>query len=262
MNICINSFLPLRAEPDSGAEMVSQLVFGDRFRILENRDSWNRVERSFDKYQGWIGDLGFVSVEPEMLIDQEQVFFDGEFIPVFIEKEGYKTWIRLSKGAVWPFKTLPEPQIPFNLGNGISVEVQSGCISPIKSFSRSAVIETAFGFLGVPYLWGGNTTFGFDCSGLVQTVFRLCGYAMPRDAKDQQKIGISVSLDKAQPGDLVFFHSGNPEKITHVGILISEDIVLHASGFVKQNQLRPEGLYDPIKGNISHYLHSINTCFQ
>jgi hypothetical protein len=98
-------------------------------------------------------------------------------------------------------------------------------------YLRGELVKTAETFIGVPYLWGGNSAeTGFDCSGLTMTVYQLNGLDLPRHSGDQFETGTPVALDELQPGDLVFFHTRGNEKISHVGIFVGEGAFIHAAG--------------------------------
>ncbi|MBK7084827.1 MAG: C40 family peptidase [Flavobacteriales bacterium] len=112
-------------------------------------------------------------------------------------------------------------------------------------------------FLGAPYLWGGRTPTGVDCSGLTQMLFMLMGIYLPRDAYQQAEEGDPVELvDLAEPGDLAFFDNAEG-RITHVGIVLPERRILHASGRVRIDALDQEGIFDAEQGKYSHKLRLV-----
>ncbi|CAE7211497.1 unnamed protein product [Symbiodinium sp. CCMP2456] len=114
-----------------------------------------------------------------------------------------------------------------------------------KKYSRKELIEVAFQYMNAPYLWGGRSPFGIDCSGFTQMVYRLCGHALPRDAKDQAQLGYALSfIEESEPGDLAFFDN-QEGLITHVGIILENNYIIHASGKVRLDRLDQTGIFNP-----------------
>jgi cell wall-associated NlpC family hydrolase len=119
------------------------------------------------------------------------------------------------------------------------------------------LIDTAFLYLNSPYLWGGRTPFGIDCSGYSQIVYRMCGVDLPRDASQQAEVGDRLSfIEEATPGDLAFFDN-NEGRITHVGILLGDNKIIHASGKVRVDRIDHQGIFNDEMHDYSHHLRLI-----
>ena len=184
------------------SEVVTQGFESEEVVILDTHNNWSKVEQ-WDGYRGWINHfyLGEIS---DRYKGYEPYYHNG-----FRLDESDEAW--------WERSFIDSDAL------------------------RDSVIEDCKRFLGVPYKWGGKTPFGFDCSGLVQTVFRINGILMPRDSKDQHKVvkesKIELSIN-AKSGDLLFFKED--EKICHVAIYNKDMKFIHSSGKVKENSLVEE----------------------
>ncbi len=244
--ICTNIFIPLRSAPSHRSEMVSQLLFGERFQIIDSAASWLKIETLFDLYTGWIDSL----------------------------HRGYEAWDEVSTGIITgnhlvclkednTLLTLSPGSEIFGLSDGFSGfaigdkkytvrDPQASLLTP-----HSSLTETALQFLNVPYLWGGRTSGGIDCSGLVQVVCKIHGIKIPRDAARQAELGTIVSFfTEAQPGDLIFF-SGETENISHTGIFLGQGKIIHASGSVRIDRVDHQGIWREDAGRYTHRLRII-----
>ncbi|TCI84678.1 C40 family peptidase [Tenacibaculum sp. M341] len=248
--ICNLSIVPLRLLPTDTSEMVNQIIFGEHFTILEKDKKWSKIKLAFDGYEGYIDNKQYEEI-PESLymqIEDQPKVFAGELIDFIHDKENNLTTIPL--GA----------RLPFYKDNQFSINANSyiyeGRINN-KKLSKQSIIEIAFLFLNVPYLWGGKTPFGIDCSGFTQTVYKLCGYNLLRDAKEQATQGEVLSfIEESEPGDLAFFDNeeGN---ITHVGIVMNDYNIIHAHGKVRIDKLDHSGIYNTDTLKHSHKLRMI-----
>ena len=228
----IFSVIPLRKGSSHQSEMVSQILFGEIFEILDKQSDWSHVRLHADGYTGWIQDMQVYPISQETYLNLQTT----SILPIekFIE---YNTRsIFLPKGShIWGKTTAAFlGQFHFQLDN----------IFP--SHHNQNVWQTAESFLYAPYLWGGKTIFGIDCSGLVQVSFSIHGIQLPRDAYQQAVLGLDSDIYTCEPGDLAFFKNQDG-KITHVGIIYSRenhDIkIIHSSSFVRIDYLDEQGIY-------------------
>ncbi len=241
--ICNLSVVPLRAEASDVSEMVTQLLYGEHFKILEIRKKWSRIRLAFDNYEGWIDNKQYINIAEEDYSDFEKREF------------------RLSSDLV-DFVTDPNNQLfSVCLGSNISASeylkhhFEGKFVSEI--FPKEHLIETALLYLNTPYLWGGKTPFGIDCSGFTQMVYKLNGYRLLRDASQQATQGEALSfIEESEPGDLAFFDN-DEGKITHVGIIMKDNYIIHAHGKVRIDRLDHSGIFNYEVRNHTHKLRVI-----
>ncbi len=225
---CLLSFIPMRAEASDRSEQVSQLIFGETYEVLEENEKWYFIETSFDLYQGWI--------------DKKQ------FAPQVFEVDTLRVFAFPS--ALTPFEN---KQILMPLGAFVPEDF------PHQIFSLDDALALFKTYIGVPYVWGGKTNFGYDCSGFTQNFFKTLGYSLKRDAYQQAAEGAEVILlSEAKTGDLAFFDNAEG-RITHVGIVLENDgsyEILHASGELRIDILDHQGINKKSEG-YSHNLRLI-----
>ncbi|WBX75818.1 C40 family peptidase [Tenacibaculum ovolyticum] len=248
--ICNLSIVPLRLEPTDTSEMVNQVVFGEPFKILEKAKKWSKIRLSFDNYEGFIDNKQYEEITEEVYISlsEENKSYAGELIDFITDSNHNLTTIPL--GA----------RLPFFKNKNININTTSyfyeGKVCAEK-LSKSAIIDTSFLFLNVPYLWGGKSPFGIDCSGFTQTVYKLCGYNLLRDAKQQATQGEVLSfIEESEPGDLAFFDNEDG-LITHVGIIMNDYNIIHAHGKVRIDKLDHSGIYNVDTNKHTHKLRVI-----
>jgi len=240
---CNVSVAPLRKDADDRSEIISQLLFGESCLILNNKENWSNIRCTIDGYEAWI-DTKQITETSKQLESQHTVF---ELVHSYVFKDFH---IPILLGSSLPnfdglnFKIENQKY----LFQGISLENNLSNLENIK--------KIALKYLHAPYLWGGRSPFGIDCSGLTQMVYKFLNINLPRDAYQQAKIGKNVGfLEESKIGDLAFF--GKEEKITHVGIIIGKNEIIHASGKVRIDTIDHLGIYNNETNKYTHKLKII-----
>ncbi|NLO70542.1 MAG: C40 family peptidase [Porphyromonadaceae bacterium] len=247
-----NPLIPLRAEENERSEMVSQLLFGQQIEILETTEKWYFVKNLSDNYEGWITKSSinskFFTTQPADTSD-----FSAAKTPLLVcFKTSSVEKIIIPGGSMLP----PVSREQFELAGEI---YQIAQLEPVytKNDNGQLVVELTQQYTTAPYLWGGKSVLGIDCSGLVQVVFSMLGIFLPRDASQQVEVGTTVDfLSEARPGDLAFF-ANSEGQIIHVGILINSHQIIHASGSVKKEIIDSQGIISSQTGEYSHTLRVI-----
>ena len=235
--ICHLSIIPVRKNSTSKSELVSQLIYGELFKVIEKKEKWFYIESIDDKYSGWINHSQFKEI-------LEQDF-----------KKVKKTKSKLLNNISSEIET-ENGNMSITIGSKISSAFILNHKLKQKEYSKNSIIKNSLKFLNSPYLWGGRTPYGIDCSGFSQQVYKLNGFQLARDASQQALQGKEVKLEKAKPGDLAFF---GDKKITHVGIIMDSNKIIHAFGCVRIDYLNEKGIINSISKKITHYLKKINT---
>jgi hypothetical protein len=246
--ICNLAIVPVRAEASDKSEQVSQLLFGEHFKIIEMTAKWAQVELAYDNYNGWIDAKQFQAITEEQytILNNTPVVLNADFVEYITATNNQLTSITL--GASLSFLDNEE------------INSQKYCFEGIKVCGekpKSEIVKTAFMYLNAPYLWGGKTPFGIDCSGFTQMVYKLNGYKLLRDASQQASQGEALSfIEESEPGDLAFFDNeeGN---IIHVGIMMENNYIIHASGQVRIDRLDHLGIYNADTNRHTHKLRVI-----
>ena len=241
--LCYLSVVPVRLEPSDTSELVSQVLYRDFFKVLEHRKVWSRIRLSFDEYEGWIDNKQF------------------QFIEELAYKELEKETPILSTDLVDFISDKNNQLHPIILGsnlNGLQFLKHNFEGSKSKGkLDKSNIVNTSLLYLNTPYLWGGKTPFGIDCSGFTQMVYRLNGFNILRDASQQASQGDALSfIEESSPGDLAFFDN-NEGDITHVGIIMENHRIIHAHGKVRIDLLDHSGIYNVDTQNHTHKLRVI-----
>jgi hypothetical protein len=269
--ICLQPYIPIRSSASEAAEMVNQLIFGDTFRILEEVPRWYRIIRDYDDYEGWV-DWKTVS----FLSDQDYLKYNMQASTALLLRQPYNVISRNTAGQSvslhlsWGSRifNLDDMGISFHM-QGIRFDVPNMTyVNPVNatSMSRTAcakyLIQQAQMLVNVPYLWGGCTAFGFDCSGFTQTLYRFINIRMPRNASQQALLGEEVKYEERACGDLAFFNHGEADgHISHVGVCDDQGRILHCSASLHYDEFRPEGIWSTERNELTHSLVIIKRYF-
>lgn len=230
--ICNVTVAPVRAESSDKAEIVTEMLFGESADILEVNKNWTRIKMHYDGYEGWIDTKQVKPVTDEELAKRKVTVVTEDFSSVLMN-DG---------------KTL------LSMGS----EVEFPVVASRRSHDlRESIALAAKEFLNVPYLWGGKSFFAVDCSGFTQLVYKIHDIKLPRDTYQQAEVGEPLTfVEESQPGDLAFFE--NPEgKIIHVGIMLDNQKIIHASGKVRIDILDSTGIFNKEMNKHTHKLRVI-----
>ncbi|MFD2551031.1 NlpC/P60 family protein [Bizionia sediminis] len=241
--ICNLSIVPLRAEPNDQSELVSQVLYGDYFKVLEKRKFWSKIRLGFDRYEGWIDNKQYLEIAEQdyQSLHQETPILSSDLVEFITD----------SSNQLYP--------IPLGAClNGLDIMQHAHDGNAVSQvFAKHHILETAFSYINAPYLWGGKTPFGIDCSGFTQMVYKLNGYKLFRDASQQATQGEALSfIEESDPGDLAFFDNDEGQ-IVHVGIIMPDNFIIHAHGKVRIDRLDHSGIYNVDKRMHTHKLRVI-----
>ena len=238
----------MRKEDSHRSEMVNQLLFGETMSLLEQKGEWLRVRTLYDDYEGWLTQHLVTPVTETVALAEPFYVASSLVNPVTLPDQ----LINLPMGSFLTgydeeTRLLWDPDYKYH---GTFRDIR-------KPFASDLLRKTIHAWINAPYLWGGKTFMGVDCSGFVQTVFKLLGKKLPRDAYQQALTGTAISnLGEAAEGDLCFFNN-EEGRIVHVGILLSQQQVIHAAGKVRVDRIDPGGIINIDHGKRTHTLHSI-----
>ena len=238
LGICNLSIVPVRIEDSDKSEMINQLIYGDIIEILEEKEKWVKIKSVFDDYIGWIDKKQYFKIDDNITVDLKNPVYCIDLVE-FIENNNNE------------LVTIP-------IGSDISNISLMNHKFDGKTISgknnRNSIVNTALSFLNSPYLWGGKTPFGIDCSGFTQMVYKINGYKLSRDAKDQANQGETLSfIEESEAGDLAFFNNDQGD-IIHVGIILQNNHIIHASGKVRIDRIDHSGIYN---NDLNKHTHSL-----
>jgi len=248
--ICLLTFIPVRRSPSEASEMVTQILFGEIFNVTDEQPQWVLVELDYDGYIGWvdkkqikfINDNSFTSLK-----NAEQSVISLPFCN-YREENSEETKNLLCGSTIY------NPDGKYFLVLNKKYYLNNDLPKTLKDNPQKIIVDTAMQLLNTPYLWGGRSAFGIDCSGLVQTACKVAGIKMPRDASQQVWQGTTInSLDDSVIGDFLFFENDKC-KIVHTGILITENKIIHASGSVRIDSIDQQGIFN---NDIQKYTHKL-----
>lgn len=250
--ICTLSIIPCRAEGNDRAELVTQLLFGEVYRVIEEDEKWVKIITDLDSYECWICRKQFTEIS-----GKEFEAYKLNPFPLCADLIG-----EITNSKQEPAIITIGSALPFYGKNIFKIQDEKYTFKgAINSKNKSDVVEYSLLYLNAPYLWGGRTPFGIDCSGFSQIVYRLCGHQISRDAYQQAEEGINVEfVELTEPGDLAFFDN-EEGKITHVGIVTEPGKIIHASGKVRIDSLDQQGIFNKELGKYTHTLRVIKRIF-
>ena len=246
--ICNLSIIPLRIEPSDKSEIVSQVLFGEHFQILEVSKQWSKIKLQFGDYEGRVDSKQYqiISESSYNQLCEEVIVLNSDLIEYVTGPNNFLMPIPLGSSLSF---------LNFNEININNYDFEGMKISGIKA--KANIVNTSFMYLNSPYLWEGKTPFGIDCSGFTQMVYKLNGYHLLRDASQQALQGEALSfIEESEPGDLAFFDN-EYGKIIHVGIIMNDNYIIHASGKVRIDRLDHLGIYNAEINKHTHKLRVI-----
>ena len=233
--ICTVSVAPIRAENSHQSEMTSQILYGETFDLIEDSGDFIKIEMHFDGYEGYLSKHQ-ISPISEVDFSKRKTEIINKNFGIYDLKEGSTL---LSIGSELPV----ENEVSSNQANSENIS------------------QTALSFLNVPYLWSGRSFFGIDCSGFVQLVYKIHGIPLPREAHQQAEIGEVLSfVEESKPGDLAFFENMDGQ-ITHVGMMIDQQKIIHAFGKVRIDSLDSTGIFNKELNKHTHKLRFLRNIF-
>ena len=245
--------VPLRQTNSERSEMTSQLLFGELVEIREVHERWLFVCNLADNYSGWV--------------DRKMIkILETEELKLLTKSHSFRICVPLSVCK----KTTSNETMFLPGGSILSAINENDCVIGDENFKVEAsdifmsneinaeqIVTLAKQYLNAPYLWGGKSVLGIDCSGLVQLVFSICEIQLPRDASQQVEKGKLVDfLSESTAGDVAFFEN-DEGKIIHVGILLNPNQIIHASGWVKIENIDKQGIISSKTGEYTHKLKLI-----
>ncbi|MCK4746107.1 MAG: C40 family peptidase [Bacteroidales bacterium] len=250
--ISFQGFVPMRRDRSESSEMISQVLFGEKFRILASDGGWLQISLDFDGYEGWVDKdsvqlIGSVDEAVNGSRERSRIVSAPSIAVLDVH------WARqliLPAGSQWPETT----------GKGVSLHGREFELLSAGGLNETGQVDPELignGLLSIPLLQGGRCGFGFDSSGLVQTLCRMMGVALPRESSQQAELGATINfMHEIQKGDLAFFDNAEGN-INHVGLVLDDGRILHVHDQVRIDRLDQQGIYCAEREDYTHKLRII-----
>ena len=242
--ICQLSIVPVRSSADEVSELITQLLFGEHYKVLESRKKWSRIKTIADKCEGWIlnSQLNFIAEDEFNTIQANQTKNHVAELISFVE-DSNQILTPILIGSCIP----NTPSMPVNF-DGTAIN---------KSQTKESLVKIALLYLNSPELKGGKSPFGIDSAGFTQMVYKINGYHLLRTAEEQSTQGSALSfVEESEAGDLAFFDNASGE-IDHVGIIMNDNYIIHVNGKVRIDRLDHTGIFNNDLRTYTHKLRVI-----
>ena len=246
------SIVPVRSEPRDKSEMCTQILFGEHYTIMEENAKWCQIKLAFDGYEGWIDRKMINEIDEQDFLQLSEIprIVTTDVFNIVQPMGGYSNFLIVAGSSLPHFDQVART---FKIGD-IVYRIQGNSIASVQHNVREVIIENALKYFNSPYLWGGRSPFGIDCSGFSQILYKMAGLMIPRDAVQQAMLGDNLTfVEEALPGDLAFFDNEDGA-IIHVGIIWEKNKIIHSSGKVRIDNVDHFGIFNIDTGRYTHQM--------